>query len=255
MMQTLFTGQNLIHLKSVESTNSYAAELLRQNKQQEGTVVCSFNQTSGRGQRGNIWQVEPNKNATFSIIYYPVFLKPDEQFMLTKAISVGLAGLVTELLNCFEKKYEVKIKWPNDIYVDGKKIAGILIENTLADGIIKTSIIGIGLNVNQIVFGDISNATSLAQLSEENYHLESIVEKSCKYIEALYLQLKAGKKEVIDKEYLNYLYQLGVLKKYVLTDGTEIQGKITGISREGYLQMGLIAGEQMQFNLKQIRFL
>jgi BirA family transcriptional regulator, biotin operon repressor / biotin---[acetyl-CoA-carboxylase] ligase len=254
-MQTLFTGQNLIFLKSVDSTNSYAAELLRQNKQQEGTVVCSFNQTSGRGQRGNFWQVEPNKNATFSVIYYPVFLKPDEQFMLTKAISVGLAGLVTELLNCIEKKYKVNIKWPNDIYVDEKKIAGILIENTLADGFIKSSIIGIGLNVNQTVFSDISNATSLAQLSGENYHLENVVEKSCKYIEALYLQLKAGKIESINKEYLNYLYQLGEVKKYVLSDGTDIQGKITGVSKEGYLQISLSAGEQVQFDLKQIRFL
>jgi BirA family biotin operon repressor/biotin-[acetyl-CoA-carboxylase] ligase len=253
-MKTLFTGQNIIHLKSVDSTNSYAAELLRQNKQQEGTLVCSFNQIAGRGQRGNKWLSEPNKNATFSIVLYPSFIQPDKQFLLTKVISLAVADLMTELLNVAANSHVVKVKWPNDIYVGDKKIAGILIENTLSEGAIKSSIVGIGINVNQTQFDGDFTATSLALLTKMEYDLMQIVEKACEYIEARYLQLKAGKKQNIDAAYLNALYQFGENKKYLLADERIIEGQIEGVSTEGKLQI-LIEGEGIkEFALQEIRF-
>ena len=254
-MRTLFTGQNFIHLKSVDSTNSYAAELLRQNKQQEGTIICSFNQIAGRGQRGNKWLSEPNKNATFSIVLYPSFLQPDKQFLLTKVVSLAMADLMTELLNIAANSHVVKVKWPNDIYVDKKKIAGILIENTLSEGAIKSSIVGIGINVNQTQFEGDFTATSLTNLTKVEYDLIQIVEKACEYIEARYLQLKAGKKQQIDAAYLNCLYQLGEKKKYLLPDERIVDGQIEGVSAEGRLQLMIDGEGTKEFALKEIRFL
>src|SRR5665213_310585 len=115
-MKTLFIGQSCIHLKSVDSTNSYASELLRQNKPVEGTLIYTFEQQKGRGQRGTIWESEPNKNATLSFVLYPTFLHADKQFLLNKITSLAVADLMSELLGFTDKKTDIKIKWPNDIY-------------------------------------------------------------------------------------------------------------------------------------------
>lgn len=254
-MKTLFTGQNFILLDGVDSTNSYAADCLRQNKQQEGTVICSFNQTHGRGQRGNTWLSEPNKNVAFSVILHPVFLAPTRQFLLTQAISLAVSDLMTELLSeaQFFPRNVIQIKWPNDIYVNGKKIAGILIENTLFEGHIKSSIVGVGINCNQLLFAKDLNAVSLAMLMGKNVDLKTVVEKACTFIEARYLQLKAGSR--MEGDYLSRLFQIYETKKYELADGSRVEGKITGVTSEGKLLLTLTDTVVREFELKQIRFL
>jgi BirA family biotin operon repressor/biotin-[acetyl-CoA-carboxylase] ligase len=252
-MKTLFIGQNFIHLKVVNSTNSYASELLRQIKPVEGTLIYSFDQQKGRGQRGTIWESEPNKNAALSFILYPTFLHADKQFLFNKITSLAVADLMSELLDASDKKQEVKIKWPNDIYVGNKKIAGILIENTLRENTIQTSILGIGININQKIFSPNINANSLAMLTNKEFDLMQVIERLCEFMEVRYLQLKANKLESIDNEYLQRLYQLEVWCNYFSNDQL-FKGKIIGTSAMGKLQVQLKSGEAKEFNLKEISF-
>lgn len=176
-MRTLFIGQNIIHLKSVDSTNSYASELLRQNSIPEGSLIYTFEQTNGRGQRGNVWESEPNKNISLSLVLYPTFLNADKQYLITKITALAVADLMAEILEPEEKKGRIKIKWPNDIYINDKKIGGILIENTLRDNTIQSTILGIGININQTIFKTTKNSTSAALIANKLFDFINIIEK------------------------------------------------------------------------------
>ena len=128
---TFFTGKFLLHLPSVDSTNNYAKNYIAKSSPIDGTVILADEQFAGRGQSGNIWLSEAGKNLTFSIIYQTSFLLATEQFYLNMAISLGISAALASIL-LPDSDLSVKIKWPNDIYVQNKKIAGILIENTIS---------------------------------------------------------------------------------------------------------------------------
>ena len=123
---TLFIGKVLRHFPQLGSTNQYAVEIVSKSNPTEGTVISTFHQPAGRGQIGRKWESEPHKNLTLSIIFYPRFLAPTQQFILNQAISLGLVDFITKYI-----AKGVKVKWPNDIYVQDRKIAGILLQNTL----------------------------------------------------------------------------------------------------------------------------
>jgi BirA family biotin operon repressor/biotin-[acetyl-CoA-carboxylase] ligase len=252
-MKTLFVGQSCIHLKRVDSTNSYASELLDKTKPAEGTFMYTFEQEKGRGQRGNTWDSEPNKNVACSIILYPSFLQANKQFLLTKITSLAVADLMAELLKSSPKTPDIKIKWPNDIYVDNKKIAGILIENSLRESNIQSAIIGIGINCNQLTFNSKMNATSLALVANKEFDLMQVIELLCEFIEARYLQLKANKQENIDADYLQRLYQIGEWH-YYSSNNQLFEGKIVGSSPFGKLQILIKSGDVKEFDLKEIKF-
>lgn len=253
-MKTLFVGQNCIYLNTIHSTNSYAIELLKETKPAEGTLIYTFEQQNGRGQRGNTWHSEPNKNGAFSYIFYPSFLQADEQFLLTQVTSLAVADLMAEALQNNDKLQKIRIKWPNDIYVGNQKIAGILIENSLRDKNIQHAIIGIGININQTSFSSEFNATSLALITKKELDLKGVMNRLCDFMEARYLQLKTNKQAILNNAYLDRLYRLNEWQWYQ-TGGNRFEGKITGVSSIGKLEMELRNGEQVNFNLKEIQFL
>ena len=159
-MQRLTIGDQVIWLEEVNSTNSHAAIMARKQVP-EGVVIAARYQTEGKGQRGNSWESEEGKNLTFSVLLYPTFLPVRDQFLLSKLTTLAICDTLSPYIQ------GVSVKWPNDIYVDDCKIAGILIENSFSSHLLDTSIIGIGLNVNQKIFADdIPNPTSLAILTE-----------------------------------------------------------------------------------------
>lgn len=252
-MKTLFVGQNNIHLNTVASTNSYASELLRQIKPVEGTLIYTFNQQKGRGQRGNAWESEANKNIALSLILNPSFLQAEHQFLITKIISLSIADVMAELLHPYGLSSKIKIKWPNDIYVGDKKIAGILIENTLRENNIQSSIIGIGINFNQTEFVTTKNATSLKLVTNKEFDLMYGIESICGFIEARYLQLKTNKLDGIAREYLQNLYKFEEWSNYSSKDQI-FSGKISGVSPSGKLQLELLSHEIKEFDLKEIMF-
>ena len=231
-LETLFIGHPVKTLERVNSTNSYALELIKQSAPTEGYVVWGKEQFAGRGQRGAAWHSEPGTNLTFSVILRPQFLPLAEQFQLTKAIALGIAHFVSY---CLVDSVHVKIKWPNDIYVKNCKIAGILIENVLEQSVLKYSVVGIGLNVNQVVFDpSLPNPVSLKLLTGKDFNAEDCLMQLCSFIEKQYLDLRAMDYPQIDGAYHNLLYRRGIWSDFQLR-GENITAEIQGVNRSGHL--------------------
>ena len=146
---------NLVRLDTVDSTNNYAANLCKLSKLVNGTTILTKRQNHGRGQRGATWHSEPDKNLIFSTVIYPN-LPIKRIFYLNICASISLVKTLNDL------GIQAKVKWPNDIYIENRKVAGILIENQLGGNLVQTSVIGVGLNVNQLNFPPDINATSLS---------------------------------------------------------------------------------------------
>lgn len=248
--KTLFLGRNVIYLPSCHSTNDSAFEIIQLNPPIEGTVVITDNQTAGRGQRGASWEATSHQNLTFSLILYPSFLPAYQQFKLNQAISLGI--------NAFLRKQGIQdalIKWPNDIYVGEKKLGGILIENTLYGSIIKTSIVGIGLNVRQRVFEN-PKATSLASvLLNNNFDLSICLEGLLEEIDRFY-QMVADTTNwaLIHQLYESHLLGIGQKRDYLDEAGNRFQGMIRGVHPSGLLQIEKQDGTLQLFDLKQVSF-
>lgn len=245
-METLFTGQTIIRLNSVDSTNNYAASLLNTTNVPEGTVIVAQEQTAGRGQRGADWLTIPGKNLTFSLILQPKFLTPDHQFLLSQAVALA----IYEVIAGYDPG--AIIKWPNDILVNGKKIAGILIENRLSGKNLGHSVIGIGINVNQETFPPGIPAVSLFQILKHESVLDEILEKVCRQLEKWYLLLKGGKHIQVKQAYESNLLNFHQWGKY------ELNGKVTEayferLTSEGKMVLKFEEGNEQAFDVKEIR--
>jgi len=142
--------------------------LLKQNNIAEGTVVSTFNQTKGRGNANNNWLSEADKNLSISIIYKPKFLLAKQQFYLNMAICLGI-------IDALKPTAQFTIKWPNDIYYKNYKVAGLLIENTLIGENLKHSVIGIGLNVNQVYLNNLYLYEEVAKFKVNNKMLNGTI--------------------------------------------------------------------------------
>ena len=196
----------------MESTNKYC-EALDLAEVEDFTCYWALVQTAGIGQRGNHWEAEPGKNLTFSLVLHPTFLPAERQFKLTEALSLALV----DFLSFFNFHFSVHIKWPNDIYVDGKKICGTLVSTRLQGSQIGSAVCGIGLNVNQVDFPDwVPNPASFALLTGEEYELEPLLEKLLAYMEKRYNELKAGVD--LEPENLEHLLNLDVLARYIYNE-------------------------------------
>lgn len=244
---TLFIGKHVIYLPSCHSTNDMAARLVPENKLFDGSVIITDHQTAGRGQRGNTWEAAPGKNLTFSIFLKPEFLEVENQFYLNIVASLG----VCDFLNGYMGD-EVSVKWPNDIYYRTNKMGGILIENSLRKGTIDTSIVGIGLNVNQTNFS-IATATSMAMVCNQDFDLEALTQELLKSLEHYYLRLKKGLYEQLREEYLRKLYWIGESRVFK-SNGQFFPGEITGVDNIGRLLIETEAGKKA-FNIKEVEFI
>ncbi|TAE29796.1 MAG: biotin--[acetyl-CoA-carboxylase] ligase [Cytophagales bacterium] len=249
--KTLFIGQNSYYLPSCQSTNDEAADLLARSNPPEGTLIVTDNQTAGRGQRGNSWQAEPGQNLTYSTLLRPLFLAPTEQFWLNIAISVGIADALDPLTEGL-----LRVKWPNDLYINNQKTGGILIENTIQGSTLAWSVIGFGLNVNQTMF-PIATATSLQSQFPlpDGYHLPGLLTLLCEHIEKRYLQLKAGHRAVLKASYLQRLFRYEQEGAFCDTRTNQtFVGRLTGVDESGQLMID-VDGQQRLFSFKEIQFL
>jgi BirA family transcriptional regulator, biotin operon repressor / biotin---[acetyl-CoA-carboxylase] ligase len=241
--------QNLIiKLRSVDSTNNYASKLLDTPSIEEGTVIWSQEQTRGKGQAKNSWESEMGKNLTFSLVLFPHFIKIEQQFYLSKAISLGVAGFLAEYID------HVSIKWPNDIYAGDKKIAGILIENSIYGDKIKSAVVGIGLNVNQEVFTNGGpNPVSMKQITGTDYPLENCLEVLLKSIDQQYERLRRRKLLSIDKDYFQLLYRLNKYADFAC-NGAPFKAKITGVEKTGEIVLEEKDGTLRKFAFKEMEY-
>lgn len=247
---TLFVGKYIFYLTTCHSTNDIASELIGNNKANEGAIIITSHQSAGRGQKGNTWEAEQDKNFTFSLILFPKFLKASEQFYLNMAMSVACF----EFLNIFLSEEKLKIKWSNDIYYEKQKLSGMLIENTIRGYNLESSVVGIGININQENFIE-SKANSLKKILNKDFNLEEIFNLLCAKIEKNYLKIINGAFHEIKSKYIKYQYQYNDIKMYQTPDGNLIEGKIIDIDEIGRLCIEKINGEVLKFNFKEIIYL
>jgi BirA family biotin operon repressor/biotin-[acetyl-CoA-carboxylase] ligase len=241
---------SFIELQTVDSTNLYAERLLKAGKVEEGTVILAREQTSGKGQGENKWESEHGKNATFSLVLFPVFLPPGNQFILNKAISLG----VLEFLLGLQPEVKLSIKWPNDIYAGSRKIGGILIRNSVCGNVFESCIAGIGVNVNQDTFSPgLPNPVSLKQITGMDYPVRDAVDIIVAGIDRHYQLLQTGTHEPLDQEYREHL--LGINEwRYYSIDKNVIKGRIRDVDESGMLIMELEDGSTRLFNHGEIEF-
>lgn len=243
-------GKVIIHFEKVQSTNLTAANLMQTETLEEGTIISTSFQENGKGQDDNFWESEFGKNLLVSVILKPVNLHPAKQFMLNKVISLAVANLVKENV----EKRKVKVKWPNDIYVESKKIAGILINNTIKGDAFDHSIIGIGININQQkFFSDAPNPVSLGSFVNYELDLDKCLIQLCDALNYWYRKLVRKEYEDIDKSYIKSLYRFNEFHPYEI-NGNTIISKITGISKYGKLQLETEEQKVYECDLKEVEF-
>ena len=253
---TLFIGKELMHLDSVDSTNNYVKNLLTAEKRpNEGLLVFADDQFAGKGQLGNSWISKPGENIIASVLLYPVFLEPHQIYFLNKAVALAVQETITEII--MEKNAligTVKIKWPNDIFIGEKKVAGILIENSLKTSRIENCVVGIGLNVNQIFAHQSTlNAVSIKEIIGEDVDLNKVLNILCTRLEKYYLMLRAFNFQQIDKQYHSCLFGVGEVRNFIVNDAP-IKGIIKGVGENGLIHVE-IDSINKEFDLKEIEFI
>ena len=248
MTEPLFIGKNLVKLEAVDSTNNFAKDLLTKSSPIEGTIILAHKQFAGRGQMGNTWKTQPGKNLTISLIVYPNFLEIEKQFFLNMAIALAIKDFCEFVLSD-----EIKIKWPNDIYYRDKKLGGILIENILHGNKLTSSVVGIGLNVNQIEFDPaLPNPVSLSQITDVRYEIEDLLRKLCVFLEKYYLQLRQLHFNFLDKAYTEALYRYQ--QTYSFKKGEQaFKGEINGVTKEGKIIIHA-NGKELKFGFKEVEY-
>lgn len=244
---TLFVGKKVLFLPSCHSTNSIASEMLARETVPNGQLIITDYQENGRGQRGNSWESEKGKNLLFSLVLTPHFLDASEGFMLNVVTSVAITDTLSDYLPS-----GVAIKWPNDIYFDNKKLCGMLLENTLKNNCIYSSVIGVGININQTHFAN-PNAISLSRICNQEFDREDFLSLLLSKFEARFLQLKKGRSAELMKTYHSRMYWRDEI--HVFKDGQGFfNGKILGVNKVGKLHMEL-ENEERLFNFKEIEFI
>lgn len=261
-----------MNLPRVDSTNNFVHDMLSFGDQLEGiTVVVAEEQTAGRGQTGNHWESEPGQNLTFSLLCHPAFVPPAEQFILSQCMALAVWQAVSEVLNSLmahktygayesHKAYksynpQVTIKWPNDIYVDDRKICGTLIECDLQGKSISNCIIGTGLNVNQTVFrSDAPNPVSLKQLTGQSHDCEAILNQIVTSFQHWYELVQNGQADDIRREYMQHLYRREGFHRYADVRG-EFLAEIVDIEPTGHLILRFENGNTCRYEFKEVKFL
>ncbi len=244
-----FIGKIHIKKEIIASTNSFFKEIENVEEIENGTLVSAKFQSVGRGQRNNIWESEKNKNILTSFIFLANNILPDNQFVISKAVSLAIFDLLSEY------KISAKIKWPNDIYINDKKIAGILIENSIRGNKISNSIIGIGLNINQINFSNtLYNATSLKLETNINYNTDEILDILIKYLNFRFNMLLQNNFNKINNDYLQNLYRFNEFHSFE-TDKEVFKAKIKTLDKIGRIVLETQNGDIQAYNFKEVRFL
>ncbi|GGI58244.1 biotin--[acetyl-CoA-carboxylase] ligase [Winogradskyella haliclonae] len=214
------------------------------------TVVIADEQTNGRGQMGTTWQGEASKNLTFSVFKDVSFLKVSEQFYISMAVALGITKALNEL-----RVPKIKIKWPNDILSENKKIAGILIENVIKNNKIEGSIIGVGLNVNQKFFDNLPHASSLHLLTGIVYSKDEIFHRLLKHIERQLELLETGDLDALKKEYEAILFRIKKPSTFKTPDNQTFSGFIEGVTDDGKLKLLLEDNIREAYDLKEVQLL
>ncbi|MDG1226543.1 MAG: biotin--[acetyl-CoA-carboxylase] ligase [Polaribacter sp.] len=241
----------IIKLDTVVSTNSFLKDLSVSTALENFTVVVTQKQTKGRGQQKNEWLSEPYKNLTFSVFTTLKDVKIIHKKYLNFAISLAIYKVL------FDKNIpKISIKWPNDLMAANKKICGILIENTFFGDQIKSTIIGIGLNVNQEKFpASLRNVTSLKLATLKETDLNALLHEILAELQSNLKLLESKDFHLLEEQYLNVLYKKNIPTMFKTSDDEIFMGIISGISDQGNLQIQLEDDSIKEFGIKEVSML
>lgn len=240
----------ITNLGEIDSTNQYLSELYQKGRACEGTVVTAFNQYSGKGQDQNVWHSEPGKNLLMSVLLNPRFLDPSLQFRLNKVISISAMKAISRYIT----DKAVRIKWPNDIYVENRKIAGILIRHYISGATSDATIAGIGINVCEENFPAwIPNPCSILTESGREFQPEEILTILLQQINHNYENLRRGLHSKLDKAYIENLYRRGEWYEYIIR-GNRLTANISDIDLYGRLLLKDKKGNEYCCDLKEIEY-
>lgn len=246
--EIIVNGNLLVHLDETDSTNRFIKELKTDKKYRMVVVASSF-QTAGRGQGCNRWESEQGKNITFSILIHPDAILPHVQFVISMAISLA----IKESLNGYFD--DVSIKWPNDIYYKDKKICGILIENNLSGCVIKDSILGIGINVNQRKFvSDAPNPVSMFQILGKETDKEEVLNEVIRHFDYYLDKMNHGDFMEIRQQYLTSLYRKDGFFGYCDDNGF-FEARIHTVEDDGHLILTDSDNKSRKYAFKEVRFI
>ena len=240
----------LIKLNAIPSTNDFLKELSRNQELKNWTTVIANNQTKGKGQMGAVWESEIGKNLIMSVFIKDILSENSKKFDLNVAVSLAIISVLRTL-----NIPNLSIKWPNDIMSDSKKIGGILIENIFKWDKSIESIIGIGLNVNQIDFSGLPKASSIGLIMKKNYDLETLLKQILKKIEAncnLILNTNFDNSRL---NYYNLLFKINVPIVFERANNLKFMGIIKSVSENGLLEIQLEDDTIQQFSIKEISML
>lgn len=240
----------IIKLNATNSTNTYLKNLLKEKQVKDLSCIWALSQTQGRGQQGAKWISEPGKNLTFSVLKKFENLSSEYHFLLNMEVSLAI-------FRALKKLYipDLAVKWANDILSSKKKICGILIENTLHKEQISSSIIGIGVNVNQVFFNDLPNVSSLQKIMGHPFDLEEVLLLICQELEVSLKSLSPTRFETMLDEYHTYLFRKDKPSTFEYPNGERFMGYIRGVSHNGQLQVEQEDALMSSFSLKEIKLL
>lgn len=248
----MFTTATRLYYDSVQSTNTTAREIIRNSNPKEGTIIIAREQRAGRGYLTNTWESEPGTNLTVSLILKPVFLEPQKQFELTKVFSLAISDLMKDILE--QTKETVTIKWPNDIYIGEKKVAGILAENSIMGNTIKDCVCGIGINVNQLRFiSEAPNPVSLRQITGIVYSLHDLLDLLTQKLDHWYHLLVESDLDAINRHYHENLFRKDLLCWFE-SGGMKFRGTILHTDMYGRLLIQKENEELKVFDFKEVSF-
>jgi len=240
---------SFIHLKSTDSTNTFLIEKVSAQNV-ENIVVYADAQSHGKGLGSNTWESEPFKNLTFSIALNTTFIEVGNQFQLSQSIAVALHKFLSNYLNI----NELFIKWPNDILFDNQKLSGVLISNMLKNNKMHLSIVGIGINVNQVEFQDWpTHPISMKMITGKEFDLETLLHSVVESIYETLELLRSDGYPAINDYYLKYLYRYHQWGNY------SIDGEIKCLFMKGLDSFGRLllldeGSNELAFDVKQIKF-
>lgn len=238
----------IIKLDATPSTNDYLKKRQSSGKSSDGELVWTRDQTSGRGQRENLWRSDSKKSLTFSIYRELGDIYLQSPFIISAVVSLGLLRALDQF-----QIPDLAIKWPNDILSCNHKIGGILIENFYFKNRIRASIIGVGLNVNQDSFEALPHASSLKRCSGKLFDLEIVFSKVTEYLEEALYKTIFEESELIMEKYCERLWKRGQDWNF-MTATTLFKAKLLGVSPMGKLTLN-ISGKKVERNSQQVQML
>lgn len=241
---------NIIKVNATNSTNDYLKDLMRKQYVENYTIVVANDQQKGRGQRDSEWQSEAGKNLTCSVLVKDLILSANDLFSLNVAVAIS----VYETLKVLTRK-KIAVKWPNDIMADNKKICGVLIENSIQHNGEIFSVIGIGVNINQINYNNLPNVTSLKLLDKSDFDLDRVLNILLENIQQNISLVRNKRSDLLWDTYLKKLFKKEIPATFEDENQQKFMGIIKGVSSSGQLQVMLEDDSIKNYGNKEIKML